>query len=289
MLYKMKVGIHMTCLYYDKNKEFVYGQYYAIYLPEHHLSDVNGIVYVHRLLAEMKLGRPLLSTECVHHVDEDKFNNAIENLMIFKTKKDHSMFHNGCNIVLDVAVYVAVMEDTRRICPECGSHKNIGAIMCLLCRHKKLRSSIPEKEELYDLIQHMSYVEIGKRYGVSDSSVRKWCTNYDIKRICNYCIPSKTELMDLLLCHSQRDIAKLYNVTLDMIRGWLQMYDIIVSSGLEVKCVETGIIYNNKAMAAKIMYSDLSVHSATNGISKVCDLNKAYRCYHWQSVNKHIL
>ena len=39
---------------------------------------------------------------------------------------------------------------------------------------------IPKKEELLNLITTMSFLQIGKIYGVSDNAVRKWCKKYDL-------------------------------------------------------------------------------------------------------------
>lgn len=39
---------------------------------EHHLADVRGYAYEHRLVAEEKIGRRLRDDEHVHHVDGDK-------------------------------------------------------------------------------------------------------------------------------------------------------------------------------------------------------------------------
>ena len=38
----------------------------------HHLADVRGYAYEHRLVAEAKFGRRLLRGEVVHHADGDK-------------------------------------------------------------------------------------------------------------------------------------------------------------------------------------------------------------------------
>lgn len=38
----------------------------------------------------------------------------------------------------------------------------------------------PSKERLIDLLKNMSYVSIGKIYGVSDNTIRKWCKKYEI-------------------------------------------------------------------------------------------------------------
>lgn len=46
-----------------------------------YLENENG--YVHRIIASQKIGRPLKPTEFVHHIDEDKTNNDINNLMVF--------------------------------------------------------------------------------------------------------------------------------------------------------------------------------------------------------------
>jgi hypothetical protein len=47
---------------------------------DHPLADVRGYAYEHRLVAAEKEGRVLESEEHVHHKDEDRQNNAPENL-----------------------------------------------------------------------------------------------------------------------------------------------------------------------------------------------------------------
>jgi hypothetical protein len=38
----------------------------------------------------------------------------------------------------------------------------------------------PDKEQLQNLLNEKSFVEIGKMYGVSNNSVRKWCKKYEL-------------------------------------------------------------------------------------------------------------
>jgi len=48
--------------------------------------------YVHRVVMEEKLGRPLEAGEIVHHIDEDPTNNDPENLEVH-TNSGHRKMH----------------------------------------------------------------------------------------------------------------------------------------------------------------------------------------------------
>ena len=61
-------------------------------MPEHPNSK-NGWILEHRVVVEKFIGRYLTESEVVHHIDEDKSNNEIENLMLFKSQREHSSFH----------------------------------------------------------------------------------------------------------------------------------------------------------------------------------------------------
>lgn len=47
----------------------------------------------HRVVVERYLGRKLLPDESVHHIDEDRTNNKIENLIVFETNGHHIAYH----------------------------------------------------------------------------------------------------------------------------------------------------------------------------------------------------
>ncbi len=49
----------------------------------------------HRMVLEKHLKRKLSSTEHVHHVDKDKSNNRIKNLMLFKSNSAHRRFEGN--------------------------------------------------------------------------------------------------------------------------------------------------------------------------------------------------
>lgn len=65
------------------------------------MANGDGYVLEHRLALARKLGRPLLSTETVHHIDGDRLNNTPDNLQIRQGK-------HGKNVVM--------------CCADCGSH-----------------------------------------------------------------------------------------------------------------------------------------------------------------------
>ena len=51
------------------------------------------------------------------------------------------------------------------------------------CSHKaQEKSPRPPREEFKKLIRTKSFLEIGRRFNVSDNAIRKWCDKYDLPR-----------------------------------------------------------------------------------------------------------
>jgi len=66
--------------------------YVYVYKPEHPRAVQNYVRRSH-LVVEEFIGRYLKPNEIVHHIDFNKSNDNINNLMIFKSNREHILFH----------------------------------------------------------------------------------------------------------------------------------------------------------------------------------------------------
>lgn len=159
-------------------KKHIANGYIEIYFPEHHSAKNHGFVYEHIVVAEKILGRNLKEGEVVHHINQKRTDNSPKNLMVFKTKEDHSRFHKtGKAIKNDDGTYYSPIQN---ICVDCGKEIDYKAIRCINCYKKYKMSHLPSKEILIELLKNNSLFAIGKMYGVSGNAVKKWCKKYDI-------------------------------------------------------------------------------------------------------------
>lgn len=133
---------------------------------EHPLSFGGGRVYVHRHVMSLHLGRWVDSNEHIHHINEDRSDNRIENLEIV-SPTEHIHIHHGKKTLVKCEV-----------CGEYTDNKKYCSIECLGISKRIVKR--PSKKELINMINNSSYVAIGKRYGVSDVAVRKWAKSYGI-------------------------------------------------------------------------------------------------------------
>jgi hypothetical protein len=69
--------------------------YIKIRDPLNVMADNRGYVWEHRLVMAKHLGRPLQRTEVVHHIDDNKSNNELSNLILFKTQSEHIAHHRS--------------------------------------------------------------------------------------------------------------------------------------------------------------------------------------------------
>lgn len=74
----------------------------------------------------------------------------------------------------------------KKLCIDCGSVISNRSTRCKSCasthRQPQAKHNLLTRDELKQLIRSISFVEIGKRYNVSDNAVRKWCEKYDLPK-----------------------------------------------------------------------------------------------------------
>ena len=78
---------------YLNNNRFKTTDGYIRVRKKTHPQAQNNFILEHRLVMEKHLGRYLTQKEEVHHENEIKEDNRIENLRLFKTKADHTRYH----------------------------------------------------------------------------------------------------------------------------------------------------------------------------------------------------
>lgn len=81
----------------EMNPNFAGGKYiddkgYVRVLDPDHPANIKGYTYEHRILMEWYLGRYLNSWESVHHINEIKCDNRLENLFLC-SQPEHSAIH----------------------------------------------------------------------------------------------------------------------------------------------------------------------------------------------------
>ena len=71
--------------------------------------------------------------------------------------------------------------DGKKMCPKCGKFKSPEAQMCWECyKIYERKVKRPDKITLAKEIINSSFCAVGRKYGVSDSAIRKWCKEYNM-------------------------------------------------------------------------------------------------------------
>lgn len=175
----------------------------------------NGWIYEHIYIMSEYIGRPLKENEVVHHLDENKSNNKLENLVLLTAEehnKLHGMLYKSTNdktseyIDIEDALCIFDIKITNienknklinyyrslnkfinvRYCQNENCNKPLLKGQSIFCSRECEKTVKPatlpyNKEELQKLADNHSYTEIGRMYGISDNAVRKHMKKYGIE------------------------------------------------------------------------------------------------------------
>ena len=141
------------------HKDRWYNGYKMVYHPEHEgaikTGKNKGYIYEHRYMMELHLGRVLRDDEVVHHNDFNRSNNDLSNLRLM-TKGEHSKLHSDMRY-----------GEARKRKPKVQS---------------KFRfSMLPNNDVLVEDAQVMSFCGMAKKYGVSETAIRRHFKRYGLE------------------------------------------------------------------------------------------------------------
>jgi len=162
----------------------------------------NGCILYHRHIMSIHLNRWIKKHELVHHINENKLDNRIENLRL-TNRSEHGKIHRkpkigfrackcGQTFISKTSIKCPkCRRKTRKanplyynICPQCHcvfetTHK-YQRFCSQDCSHVEQKRFIISKEELTNLIQQLPMTKIGKMFGVSDTAIKKRCISLGI-------------------------------------------------------------------------------------------------------------
>lgn len=165
----------------------IYGGYVWEFVGEHPLANRWGFVAQHRLIGADIVGRPLRKGEVVHHRDEDRTNNSLDNLEVM-TSQAHRSHHarqlaERMRIPLDEADVAAALARHGAVKPaarELGvSHSSLRGRFPDLCRpHRRKSPTKIEEAPQLDLVRTLSadpHVGLRGASAATGMSIRTFC------------------------------------------------------------------------------------------------------------------
>jgi len=150
--------------------------FYIYFLDKKHplAYQPHGLVYYHRHVASLKIGRWLTPEEIVHHIDENRVNNNFDNLEVM-SRIEHSKLHHPLT-----------WDNSYRVCCICLNQYKPKSKEQIFCSDKcsklsQIRFEVT-KEELTKLVWQMPTSKVGELFDVSDKAVEKRCKKLGIEK-----------------------------------------------------------------------------------------------------------
>lgn len=166
--------------------------YVLVHDPEHkraHKAGAHkGFVYEHIKKAEEMLGRPLTESEIVHHLDLTRDNNSYSNLLVLELSQ-HTKLHWWLDKQIIIPNPLKIIKQAK-YCTICGKELTHGCDK-YCSEHcyrlfQRQNSNMPDIDQLGKDIVNNTFVDVGKKYNVTDRAVRKWCDKLGLPfRLCD--------------------------------------------------------------------------------------------------------
>lgn len=134
----------------------------------------------------------------LHHEDGNPYNNNLTNLKMLcpnchaltegyrgRGTKAYKVSHgiNQNNVKKQIKIKPRSQEK-KKCCVDCGAPIDKKSIRCKSCagkeRQKEKIKMRPSKDILKQLIRTTPFLQIGKNFGVTDNTIRKWCKSYQL-------------------------------------------------------------------------------------------------------------
>lgn len=106
----------------------------------------------------------------LHHIDGNRFNNLLSNLQIL-CPNCHSKTDNNSGKALKKSKTIYYCK--------CGKIKKKKSLTCKSCVDKKRKVERPSYEILKKEVEEFGFLSTGRKYKVSDNSIRKWFKRYE--------------------------------------------------------------------------------------------------------------
>lgn len=171
----------------NNRKDRYLNGYKLVYDPENPMcmkaDNWDGYVYEHVKAVYDRDGKILTKDQVIHHLDFNRSNNHPSNLIVLSIA-DHGRLHNWINNIssrLGKATFEESLTPANS-CRNCGLRVKQDAIYCSDKCYKFSIRKVPRPscEELKSAVANMSIESVGRKYGVSGNSIRKWLKCCDI-------------------------------------------------------------------------------------------------------------